>query len=87
MAETEEKLRRKLARLEDRNARLTSMVEDLHYKWGEALHQASRLATLLAATAEKPGLEAVPPCPGAPGAVPGRLGDTKILAGQDKSDI
>lgn len=87
MAETEDDLRRKIARLEDRNARLTAMVEDLHRKWGEAEDQASRLAKLLVADAEKADLEAALSSRDAPGAVADRQGDARIAAGQGKSDI
>lgn len=87
MAETEDDLRRKISRLEARNDRLTDMVEDLHRKWGEALDQASRLATLLVAAAEKADLEAAPSSRDAPGAIPDRHGDTRIAAGHGKSDI
>ncbi|QTL03459.1 hypothetical protein J5J86_22450 [Aquabacter sp. L1I39] len=86
MVETEDDLRRKIARLEDRNARLTAMVEDLHRKWGEAEDQASRLAKLLVAAAEKANLEASSSSRGTPGAVADRQGDTKMAAGPGKSD-
>ncbi|GLI25309.1 putative nuclease with TOPRIM domain [Xanthobacter flavus] len=87
MVETEDDLRRKIARLEDRNARLTAMVEDLHRKWGKAEDQAARLAKLLVAAAEKADLEAAPYSRDAPYAIPDRHSDTRIAADEGKSDI
>ncbi|MCG5235550.1 hypothetical protein [Xanthobacter oligotrophicus] len=87
MAETEDDLQRKISRLEARNDRLMAMVDDLHRKWGEALDQASRLATLLVAAAEKADLEAASSSRDARGAIPDRHGDARIAASQGQSDI